>query len=214
MTTALRPQFAFTIPAAALLLTAAPALAGIIGTIGNVAQLPLPSSLAVDAIESNTAALIAFESSQTLSAALAVDATTTGLFDAPADLTPGTIPAGTSIFSYMLHADPVGDGPETYEGSIRFDEPVIGLVVTSASLVALDPVLGNPGTTYSTNPARGLELSANADSVALSISPDRRIVTFRFRTTGAIDEVRIITIPTPAATLALAPLALLTRRRR
>lgn len=200
---------------AVFLLSGAASYAGITGTGGSAVQIAPPASTVLGATEHTTQAWAFNEvTGLTLAAALSVDATTPGVYASPGVLTPGTIPAGTVINSHYLYSDPVGDALGTYEGFVDFDQPILGVIVLRSSLNATDALLGAPGTTYGDNAARGLELSANADRFVISISQTR--VSFRFLTTSATDDIRIITAPAPgmACSMLGAGLVLLARRRR
>ncbi len=89
-------------------LTAAPALAVVTGTTGSAAVAPIPASLTLGAFESDSQARIMFERSRNLPEGQEVDIRQPGLVDQTTDLTPGLIPAGTAVRSYILHADSVG----------------------------------------------------------------------------------------------------------
>ncbi len=192
--------------------------AAVVGTTGAVATAPLPASLVQGAMESNTTAWIMFERERVLNQPVEVDITSAGVFDQLADLTPGAIAAGTRVRSYILHADPVGSSVRTYEGTVRFDEVVIGIIVRGTRLAATDSLLGGIGTTYDgASEGRGLELNqaGTADEVSLSMTPDRRIVGIRWTASTATDEIRILTIPGPGtAGVTLLGVIAVARRRR
>lgn len=190
-----------------------PALAGVIGTTGAAVSVSAPPSVALGAFESNSDVPIFFESSGTLALGVQVEITGPGLFDAPGDLTLATVPAGTAYESYLLRSDPVGGASRVYEGSVTFDQDVIGIIVGRSLLLASDSILGAPGTTYTDYAARGLELSANADRLQLSLNS--RTVAFRFTTSTSSDDIRIITVPGPgSAALMLMGVLAASRRRR
>lgn len=192
--------------------------AAVVATTGAVELVAIPPSLVLGDFESSTRARVMFERSRLLSLPLNVDITAAGLYDQTADLTPGPIPAGTMIQSYILHADPVAGTQRVYEGSVRFDEPVVGIIIGLNRLRDTDLFLGAPGTAYDgTDQARALEFNAagTGDEVSLSMTPDRRVVTIRWSTSTALDEVRILTLPTPGTSaLAVLGLAAGLRRRR
>lgn len=193
------------------------ALGAVSGTGGMAVSIAPPATTALDANESNTQARVFVEAqSHTLAAGLPADITVAGLYDAPGDLTPGVIAPGTVVNSHYLWTDPVGDAVQVYEGFVEFDQPALGIIVLRAGLNGTDVLLGNPLTLYADNAARGLELSTNADRVALSVSLFR--VTFRFTTSGATDDIRVITavpgVPAGAALVAAGGWALARRRRR
>jgi len=196
--------------ASALALAAGTSHAIIVASGGSTAVIAPPASTALGALESNTDAW-AFNEVQrfTLTTPLAVDATTAGTYDSNASLTPGIIPAGTMV----IYSDPVGGAESVYEGFVRFSQPIIGIIIFRAGLNGSDAILGASGTTYADNAARGLELSANADRFVITLS--RFEVRYNFRTSGATDDTRVLTIPAPGAAslAAIGALAIFRRRR-
>jgi uncharacterized protein (TIGR03382 family) len=189
------------------------ASAAITATGGDATLVSPPASTVLGATESNTVAWAFNEAvTYTLTAPLDVDVTTPGLYTSAASLTPGVLPIGTVVNSHYLYSDPVANASNTYEGTVDFDAPVIGIIVLRRNLNASD-YLGASGTLYGDNSARGLEVSVSSDTFRLSVSGTR--VSFRFETSGATDDIRVLTIPTPGAlSLAGVVLAGLTRRRR
>ena len=118
------------------------------------------------------------------------------------DLTPGQV---SGFDSWMFHFDPLGQPSPlaTTTGSVTFDTPILGIIVTDALLDASDAALKNPGTVYPYNVVyRGLELD-NQDQVTVSVSGDNRTVSFDFLKAGSmVDQVRVLTameeIPEPS----------------
>ncbi|MFZ4574833.1 MAG: hypothetical protein ACOYN0_10580 [Phycisphaerales bacterium] len=204
---------------AALTATAAlssSAFAIITNVTGSATVAPIPPSLTIGAFESNEQARIMFERNRLLPEAQEVDITATGLVDQLSDLTPGAIPAGTAVSSYILHADSVGITTRTYEGSVTFSDDILGIIVGSNRLINTDARFGRDGTAYWNGTSRGLDLGANPGTETLFLSVNRNTVAFRLTVGEGMDEVRVLTaIPSPGA-LALAGLAASTglRRRR
>ncbi len=204
--------------AAACLLGPCPAYAGIISTAGQIEVVPPPPSLRAGALESDAfARAIAERQGVTLPGDLAVDITLPGTYASPAGPTPGTIPAGTFVDSFVLHADAVGvpGSPVFYSGSVTLDSEVLGLVIGDDTLPVSAALLGSPGTLYPFT--GGLELGPNSDTVTLS--DDRRTVTIRFGSAAGVDQLRIVaaaSVPEPASLvlLGLGVSGLLIIRRR
>ena len=72
---------------------------------------------------------------------------------------------------------------------MTFPSDILGVIVRDGQLNASRPLLGAPTTMY---PAGGAQLElSNGDTV--SLSADRRIVTFSFAADVGIDAVRIVT---------------------
>ena len=132
-----------------------------------------------------------------------------GIFDEVVDFQGGEIESGT-INSYFLHVDSrpsplfgYRSGPSRFQGSITFENPILGLIGFADTLLEtrelqssttryplrrryahdLDPVIGSPV----------------GDTV--SISSDRRTLTFDFLNGYGVDQLRIVTsaVPEPAA---------------
>jgi hypothetical protein len=70
-----------------------------------------------------------------------------------------TIPAGTKVNSFYVHADKIGavDTAHTYTGSVSFGSKILAIATTTADLQATTPRLGAAGVTYSTSTDQGLE---------------------------------------------------------
>lgn len=174
--------------------------AGIINVSGQVELIPPPPSVDFGDLQSDTVARVFSErQGLTLPTSVSVDSTAPGAYDSVSSLTPGVLPAGTSVDSYLVHAEPASpDGLFRYIGSITFNTDVLALIVLNPNLKNSDAILGAPGTLYSSGALRDLELNpsgAFADSVVLS--PDRRTVSFDFRTQPGIDEFRLVTAAVP-----------------
>lgn len=201
------------IGAVALVAIAGTSHAAIINSGGDVSVIAAPASSALGDLESTTLAWAFNEATNfTLTANLSVDATTPGVYTSNGSLTPGVIPSGTTVNSHYLYSDPVGSVLGNYEGFVEFDAPILGVIVLRPGL-NLSDILGAPGTNYADNSARGMELSSN-ESFTITITQQR--VNFRFNTTSATDDIRIITaVPTPGAAglLGLGGLAMLRRKR-
>jgi hypothetical protein len=141
----------------------------------------------------------------------------TGLINEASDLTVGTIPANSCIDSHMVHADVPGAGSSLtqvlYNGSVQFDSPILGVILTDANLIAsdIDPGLAPSPVTYGVTPSRGLEFGANADRITIDTAQNR--ITFQFDVRTTMDQIRVITLgdadscPGQAKTLTLTPKA-------
>jgi hypothetical protein len=186
------------IPAVVVAL-AIPANATITATGGQAVKIAAPPSVAPGALESDTQ-IAGFDERQgvTLASAIAVDVTQPGHVHSNAELTPGTIPAGTRVNTHLLHADPVGNpapaGSPVWNGSATFDTAIIGIVLLDGSLDNSDS-LGAAGTTYPTGYAtRGLEF--NGAVYDFVVSDDMKTITVGFAA-HLMDQVRVITAAPP-----------------
>ena len=180
-------------------------------TTGNVEQIAPPASVTSGSLESSSFARVFAERTEfQLSQNILVDVTQPGFADHVIDLTPGQILANQIVDSYLLHADRITGGTPlvTFEGSVTFDRPILGAIVTTERLNATDSILGSPTTDY-TPPAQfrgfdGPDFSVSAEAVrdSLQLSADYRTIDFLFRSATFCDQVRIITLAVPEPTLA------------
>lgn len=169
--------------------------ANVSGTTGDIVEIAAPSSVVHHTLESNSDIQLFSESrGVVLSKKLRVDVPGVQASDNRNRPKNGVIPKGTEVNSYMLHSDPV-ERPRRavkYEGTVTFDEVVLGIVVKSSKLRKTDAELGSGVTDYPDGLLlRGLELNSRGDSVKLS--RDGHKVTVKFRTSAFIDQIRIIT---------------------
>ena len=90
---------------------------------------------------------------------------------------------GSVVSSHYIIYDPATT--QTVEGTVTFDEPVLGIIISNLRFNGTDSLLGNPGTTYSIG-SQELE-----DPDFVMINGDT--VTYSFRTSSPGDAVRVIT---------------------
>ena len=181
---------------ALLLMCGTSARAGYLSESGMIQIIAPPPSVTLGSLQSDTEIRTFVEQQRlVLTKSVTVDDTASGTFTSNAQLVGGTIAAGTSVDSYFFHSDPVS-ASMMYEGTVTFTTAILGVIVLSDSLSATDSQLGFPTTTYPTGDSdRGLELSTTEDSFTLSA--DKQTLTFSFNTHGNVDEVRVLTAPTP-----------------
>ena len=161
-----------------------------------VERISPPASVKLDKLTSNTCVRL-FDERQNLKLdkTLKVDISKPGTYDEPRDLTPLSIPAGTFVDSHFLHADNIGQAKIRLIGSVTFDTDILGVVVTDGNLDKSDWV-GSPSTAY---PAklnlRGLELTGPPSNGGdlVTISPDRRTITFNVGFSSVLDSIRVLT---------------------
>ena len=162
--------------------------------VSGVVLISQPASVE-DEQETDSNLLIVFDERQgvSLNAGLDVDIASPGTY-----LTGGaSLPSGgvhlngpLTVNSHFVHALDGHSSP--FSGSVSFtDEEVVGLIVKSASLENTDSNLGfeGAGTVYETDSARDLE---GHDSITLS--NDKKTVSFTLKTFGQVDDIRIITV--------------------
>jgi hypothetical protein len=201
--------------------------AAVVGTTGSVLAIAPPPSIADGQLVSPTFAhLFQEKATLVLRPSLPVDVTSPGLVQTSADLTPGIIPSGTMIDSYYLMSDTPNTGrvPSivTFAGTITFDAPVLGVIVTAPRLQQTDVALGANGTSYlPSHEFRGFDgptFSGLSLAVAdlLVLSANRRTITFDFKSESYSDQIRIITavVPEPSTLLLAASVVLIVSTRR
>lgn len=146
-----------------------------------------------------------------------IDVVSSGLYDDESDLGTFTLSQNTLVNVYLLHSDTINDADISFTGSITFPFDIIGVIVRGRRLRFSDNELGVSGVQYSqSDNYRGLELDTQNEE-KFNISSDMRTLTFWFRTTNVLDEIRIITtVPEPASVVALGVglAAVVMRRRR
>lgn len=176
----------------------------LLAATANAALIPIPAppSVALGALTSqNNTGYIFFESFKVLPGPLAVDINAPGLYNSNAPGTPGVIPQGTTVLSYMIHHQSPRAQLGQLTGGFIFPGTVVGIIYDDATLDLSDPVLGNPGTLYPTGlEFRGFDLITNPilpDSILWSGNSLAVIV--QSNTQTVMDQLRVIVaVPAPA----------------
>ena len=172
---------------------------------GEVEIIAAPHDARFGKLESNTHARLWEEQQNVvLTSSLDVNIHLPGYYDSgnPAVQSgwAGTLAAGTTVGSYMLHADKDG-ALQFYEGSITFDREILGIIFKRPGLMATDGLLGAPVTTYGSYDGRGFELHRGVQY--LELSADRRTLGFNTRVPHDMDQLRILlgnpVVPEPAS---------------
>ncbi|MDY6805861.1 MAG: PKD domain-containing protein [Cyanobacteriota bacterium] len=171
----------------AIALTTAPSLAAILSTGGNVTRSGLPSDLRKRG-EKDNKNIYLFQEKQNvlLRNNLGVDILNTGTHYKRSR---GTISAGTTVNSYLLHFNPSKKNQKT-SGYVTFDEDILGLMVSKSGLNNTDNKFGLSGS-YSTQLKRGIINEKGNDSVTLS--SNRRKLDVDLLAGTAVDQIRIFT---------------------
>jgi hypothetical protein len=169
-----------------------PALAGIVTTTGAISHVSPPSSVERGRLQSDDEMGIFIERAGHLTTStLLVNASESGIYDETADLTPALVPSGAIVDSYFLHFDPASAVVEL-EGTVRFDTPIVGLMVLDSAIRESDSELGAPTVSYSSARDRGLELDKNPDQ--FEISSDFLVLNVSLQASNVVDQVRIVTL--------------------
>ena len=169
-----------------------------------VKQLSGPQDFSQNGLKSDSEIFLEQEQqSFVLSTNLQLDVTTPGSYDKDTFVFSTTnLPAGTIVDSFLLHVQP--DAKTIHETNklttITFDREIIGLIMSRTSLTNSDSVVGNSANTYDPPPnARHFSVTEPTD--AFTLSQDR--LSFSIDAihvgVGYGDQVRVITVPEPAA---------------
>jgi len=157
-----------------------------------------PASVQLNQLTSDTDVFVYTEvSNLTLSTDLHVDAAVSGTYTSPF-VPGGTISAGTTVNSYLMHSDPASAFPVNYnDRTLTFNnEQIVGLILLSSTLTGSTAVLGAPGTAYPPPPNNwGLELGLEPDSIVWSGSTITwNTLTGGGHDSGGEDNIRILTV--------------------
>jgi len=193
---------------------AVPCRGQIAGVTGTATIIAPPPSVVENTFESNTQIPVFVEHTfLVLSAAVGVDISSPGTIHSSSDFTPAIIDAGVAVSSTYIMFDPVGTSTlRARSGSVTFDEDILGIIYRTVSLTPTNAELGYPGTAYSTaaNGAYGADYGQDP----VTLSADRRKVTFQFSADEGEDSLRVLTdVPEPASLLMLSALPFLSRRK-
>jgi len=205
----MRQSFALLVLACSFVCFDASAFAGIVGQSSNIEEvfssLAHPYDFRQDRNPSDTKIHLLIERQNSiLPQGLTLDVSKPGkwLDSDDALYSYQEIKAGEAIDVYYLHFDPVGQPgtPTIIEGSMTFDRDVKGFVTTSELLLAAHSIVGLvpelTGVTYPTSNLQGIEPNINT---YLTLSDDRRTVSFRLPVTVNVDTFRIVTaVPEPS----------------
>lgn len=196
--------------AAMFAVSSATALGGVVSLSGQIQPIAPPFSVQQGATRNNSAGGLFIERQNfVLPSPLSLNASTSGVFNEIADLTPSTVPQGTRINSYFIHLDRDQLGP--LSGTVVFGEAIIGAIFLQPELQASHPIVGHIGVAY---PANG-STDALAARMELGFGDEVQIDKLQnqvrfysestFFNSDAYDHIRIITsasVPEPT-TMAL-----------
>jgi len=115
-----------------------------------------------------------------------------GQYTTPEDLTPTTIPRGQRVRSYLIHYAPATPlGPrraERIDGTITFNQPVIGIMVDNEELQESGRWLARRNAREG-NQRRELNLTGDALGDRVTLSEDRRTVTLDLISPGRTSDL-------------------------
>lgn len=199
-------------------LVAACSNAAILGTFGQVNQIAQPADAQLDVLTTTSFAYCWNEVQDVaLSQNVWVNAFAPGNYNSPGSLTNTQIAQGTFVRSHYIHFDAPPGGSGAIQGFVKFDRPIIGVIVLNIpGFRHLDDsdFLGAPTLFTSASDFRGMEMTN--DSFTITASGDTLQFSMGISQPG--DFIRVLTegdVPAPG-TLGLAGISLLglSRRRR
>lgn len=116
------------------------------------------------------------------------------LYQDRSNYTPGTVPIGTLVDSYLVHIDPLREESYRYSGTVTFAEEIVGVIVRWGSMKATTGQFGLTGTQYDARPGHGIEIGRDK----IEWSADGRTLRIFGHASPKIDQIRVLTTPIPA----------------
>ncbi|MGM0558651.1 MAG: hypothetical protein ACQEVA_19855 [Myxococcota bacterium] len=170
---------------------------------GDIALVDPPASVITGENEDNSRALLFTERVEySLPSALDVDTVAPGTYEAPGDLSPTTIASGTTICSYYLHYDPVGQNLASATGSVTFPGEIVGVIALNDTLLNSHSVLQTDAlpTTYPSPSGTqtefdGMELDPAKDY--FTIGENGTTLDITFEALEASDAARVLVEVSP-----------------
>jgi ferric-dicitrate binding protein FerR (iron transport regulator) len=103
----------------------------------------------------------------------------------------GEIRSGTKVNSYFVHLDSISTEKQPRHGSLTFDRPILGVVFSRKLLTEYDKVFGDPRTVYASDRPNA-KLPTTLENESVTLSADRRTISFRWFIRQLSDQVRIL----------------------
>lgn len=151
----------------------------------------LPPSLQVGAFQNDTKVrLFAERRNFVLPAPLQVDMIGSGRW--PSNAVAGANPAGITVDVWLLHYDPVLPAASVTSATAGVPGEILGAICSTPRLIASDPIVGQPGTSYTTHASRGFESGQEYVTIADDI---KSLSIENFYVTSAMEELRLIATP-------------------
>ena len=143
-------------------------------------------------VDSTSLLLFPERESVTLPEGFAINSTRTGLHERPFDKKLERLSDSVTTDSYLLQYNPGVGRPSPGEDRIftaelRFDRPIVGLILGADQLKATDPILAMPGAQLKNIPRRGINVD---DKVELS--EDRLTLRIRMTIQNSVDQIRVL----------------------
>ncbi len=207
----------FVVPAAAAATLVAISHGAIIGVAGQALQISQPSDAQLDVLTNTTTAFCWNELQDVaLSQDVWVNAHSPGGYATSGSLVHTQILQGTRVRSHFIHFDAPPGGSGSIQGFVKFDRPIIGVIVLNLpGFRHLDDsdFLGAPTLFTHGADARGMEMGT--DSFTILGSGDT--IQFSMGISQPGDFIRVLTegdVPAPGTMTIAAMAALCSARRR
>lgn len=192
--------------------------AAILGTFGQVSQIAQPADAQLDVLTTTSFAYCWNEAQDfVLDRNVWVNAHAPGSYNSPGSLVNTQVLQGTYVRSHYIHFDAPPGGSGAIQGFVKFDRPIIGVIVLNTPAFRhLDDsdFLGTPTLFTSGSDFRGMEMTN--DSFTITVAGDT--IQFSMGISQPGDFIRVLTegdVPAPGAlSLACLMLALGSMRRR
>ncbi|MBC7772445.1 MAG: hypothetical protein H7210_08120 [Pyrinomonadaceae bacterium] len=168
-----------------------------IAVSGSVEKIIAAGWIGSNSLRSDDRARLVFEcQNRPLSAEFRCDALSPGTFKFGATDTAGTLQIVESVNSYLLHVEATEFRTTTLEGQITFPTDIIGIMAAAGSLDASDGKLGCTGLEYLMSDVPRGWFDGGLDDW-ITISADRRTLSFESRSGAGADQIRIVTRAAP-----------------
>lgn len=171
---------------------------GIATFSGDMEMAVPPSSVRRQAYESDASVRVFLER-ETLSTSIPVNAVQPGVYSAYADFDDQALQPTGKIRSYFIHFDGGGVSLRPLMGSVTFEAPILGVIGRSLTLEQTDTDFGAQGTLYPTDRFnREPEYQGRGNYDYFEIGADQRTLSFHWKVTTDVDQLRVITaVPEP-----------------
>lgn len=101
------------------------------------------------------------------------------------------LPAPLKVDSHLLQLNPggthSGDQPRRFKGLLRFDRPIVGLLLSKTLLDESDDLLALPSTNFEGIFRRGINAGDRVD-----LAPDRRTLHLSLDIQNSLDQIRVL----------------------
>ncbi|MEM9280223.1 MAG: FecR domain-containing protein [Verrucomicrobiota bacterium] len=144
------------------------------------------------AVDSDSLLLFPERESVTLPEGFALNASQSGVYQRPFRKQLDYLSENLTVDSYLLQYHPrSGDGRSNEEriftAELRFDRPIVGLILGADQLQDSDALLAMPGAQLNTISRRGINVDDRVE-----LSEDRRTLRIRMSIQDSVDQIRVL----------------------